>query len=317
MSMWKRQEIQKVSRRIGLGLLLAASLNAAILPEKFGPYQKSATTPVQLSDTAVWQEYGFKAAERAEYRAGNRQALVTAWRLGDPTGAVAAAQWLQPGVQQYENYVLRIEGSLAKAELEQLQASLPDLDRSAMPTLPSQLPARDRVKGSERYLLGPASLAQFEPRVSSELVAFNKGAEAQLASYRTEEGEARLLLISYPTPQIAGERLRALEKLSEWKVRRKGPMVAVVIGGAPAAANTLLGSVTYEPQVSWTEYVPKLENPGEMLLSITVLAGILIAASIAFGLFFGGALRFRFSRFGVEHMDKEFTSLNLDRRGGA
>ena len=65
--------------------------------------------------------------------------------------------------------------------------------------------------------LGPVSLAKFEPRVSADLAGFNKGAEAQLARYKTEAGEAKLLLLSYPTPQIAGERFREFAKRPEWK----------------------------------------------------------------------------------------------------
>ena len=55
------------------------------------------------------------------------------------------------------------------------------------------------------------SLAQFEPRVSPDLAGFDKGAEAQLARYKMPSGEAQVLLLSYPTPQIAGERFREFE----------------------------------------------------------------------------------------------------------
>ncbi|HYP07451.1 MAG TPA: hypothetical protein VER03_14555, partial [Bryobacteraceae bacterium] len=155
---------------------------------------------------------------------------------------------------------------------------------------------------------------KFEPRVPSNLVGFNKGAEGQIASYKTEGGEARLLLFSYPTPQIAGERFRELEKREEWKVRRHGPMVAMVLDASPLAADQLLASVSYQPKVSWSEHVPKYENPGDMLLAISLLAVGLIVASVLFGLFFGGLRQVFGSKFGVQAIDDNFTTLHLGDR---
>jgi hypothetical protein len=310
--MWKRQEIQKVLRCSGLGLLLAVAASAAVLPEQFGEYKKVARGVVDIADRPIWNEYGFQTAERADYdRAGSRVSI-SVWHLKDATGAYAASQWLQAGVVQHGNYLLRVDGQLSATELGQLQSKLTRVDRAANPSLPRFLPAKDRVKGSERYILGPVSLAKFEPRVPADLAGFDKGAEGQLARYQTEGGEAPLLLLSYPTPQIAGDRYRALEKRSDLKARRHGPMVAVVFDAAPPVAEKLLASVAYQPKVSWSEPVPKNENPGDMILAICILAGILMAASVALGLFFSGFHIMIFgSKFGVQAIDQNFTSLHL------
>ena len=188
MSMRKRQEVQKVSRRtavVVLALLGNAALSgAAVLPDQFGEYKRAAIAQVDVSDRPVWDEYGFKTAERADFGAGDRKVNVTVWQMKDTTGALAALQWLQPGVIQHGNYVLRLEGQIADADLTQLKSKLPKVDRAANPSLPAFLPAAGRVKNSERYILGPVSLAQFEPRVSPGLAGFDKGAEASLPGIR-------------------------------------------------------------------------------------------------------------------------------------
>jgi len=303
-----------VSRRLCVALWLTASLSAAVLPEQFGQYKRVSAGPVEITDRTVWQEYGFERAERAEYVGGSRQVSVTVWKLGDTTGALAASQWLGPGAVQHGSYVLGVDGEVPAGDLQQLESKLPNVDRSANPSLPGFLPTRNRVRGSERYVLGPASLAKFEPRVSADLAAFNKGAEAQIAQYQTNSGEAQLLLISYPTPQIAGERFREFEKRQDWKARRYGPMVGVVLGATPEAADELLSSMSYQPNITWSEKVPKRENVGEMILAICILAGALMVASLVLGLMFGGLRQVFGSRFGVQSIDENFTSLHLDQK---
>jgi hypothetical protein len=312
MSMWKRQEIQKVLRRLSVGLWLTVGLNAAVLPQQFGEYKHVSRGVVEITDRPVWDEYGFQTAERANYAAGVRNVGISVWKLKDTTGASAAAQWLQPGAFQYGNYVLRLDGRLAPADLADLKAKLPNVNRAANPALPEFLPPGDRVPASERYILGPASLAKFEPRISPDLAGFHKGAEAQLARYKAADGEPQVLLLSYPTPQIAGDRFREFQKRPDLKARRHGPLVAVVLDSTPESAEKLLSAVAYQPKVTWSEHVPKNENVGEMILAICILAGALIAASVVLGLFFGG-FRMAFGKFGVQHIDRTFTSLHLDR----
>jgi hypothetical protein len=315
--MWKRQEVQEMSRRRAVAavaalLLSAAGLQGAFLPEAFGAYTRVAAGGVDVADRPVMDEYGLQSAERAEYDAGGKKVAVTAWQLKDATGAYAAAQLLQPGVVQHGNYVLRVEGSLNAADLAHLQGKLPKVDRSALPTLTQYFPDKNRVKASERFVLGPVSLAHVEPRIPGDLAGFNKGAEAQVARYKTRQGgEAKLVLLSYPTPQIAGDRFRAFEQRPDWKVRRHGPMVAVALDAAPEVAEALVSSIVYKPQLSWSEHVPKVENPGEMLEAIFIVAGALAVASLVIGMFMGGFRQLFGSRFGVQAIDDNFTSLHI------
>ena len=49
-----------------------------------------------------------------------------------------------------------------------------------------------------------------------------------------------MLLLSYPTPQIAGQRFREFEKHPEWKARRYGPMLGVVLDAPEPAGKAPL-----------------------------------------------------------------------------
>src|SRR5690242_8040921 len=77
-------------------LLLPFLASAAILPDAVGPYHRGAVSQSAISDRAVWDEYGLKASEKAAYENGAETFTATAYRLQDPTGALAAFQWLRP-----------------------------------------------------------------------------------------------------------------------------------------------------------------------------------------------------------------------------
>ena len=90
-------------------------------------------------------------------------------------------------------------------------------------------------------------------------------------------------------------------------------MVGVVLDAPPEHADKILSGVAYQPKVTWSEDVPKNENPGDMILAICILAGALMVASLVLGLFFGGLRQVFGSKFGVQAIDDNFTSLHLDR----
>ena len=72
----------------------------------------------------------------------------------------------------------------------------------------------------------------------AELVIFDAGAEVMSANYASEEGLAKLTLISYPRPAIAGAQLRkidaenpsSLDGRAAYYTKRTGPLIAMVSG---------------------------------------------------------------------------------------
>src|SRR5579863_9854871 len=107
------------------GLILAAvfvsSACGAIWPDHLGPYQRKSTAAFPQPQS---EEYGFEAAERADY--GPFQ--VTAWRFKDTTGSYAASL-LNTGLR-VGNYLVRCEGDCPKNFPQLADASLPHVSHA-------------------------------------------------------------------------------------------------------------------------------------------------------------------------------------------
>lgn len=317
--------------RLTLAFSAGISLSGAILPEKFGNWTRTgAVEPVAPPDPALWTEHGFLAAESAGFRRGGRPAKLTIYRMKDPTGGLAAYQELRtpgPSLQLGKMASAKPEGALVllgnyvvewiptpkPSDLSDLTSSLSKVDRSSLPALPGRLPQRDRVAASDRSILGPAALARLAPGIPAKAARFDLGAEAQFARYSISGAESQLIVFSYPTPQIARVQRDVLAQLGGWAVHRAGPLVALAPLASGSAAERLTQSVEYSPSLMWNEQPIKPQgNPGDMLLAIVILAGVLIALSVLFGVLFGGS-RVILRRFGIESADASLTSLNLSR----
>src|SRR5216684_2303407 len=80
-----------------------------------------------------------------------------------------------------------------------------------LPSLPNYLPRQSLVKNTAKYVVGPLAMDKLRSPLPSQLVDFNAGAEVVIGKYASSAGDATLMLISYPTPQIAGEHLRQID----------------------------------------------------------------------------------------------------------
>ncbi|HUS05505.1 MAG TPA: hypothetical protein VMZ52_04375 [Bryobacteraceae bacterium] len=309
-------------RRCLLALLLCPLLEAAIWPEQIGTLKRAETQNVAAPDPSLWVEFGFVTGEQARFADAARRLTATAWRLKDTTGAFAALQSFGSSLPagstriQEDNYILQFDGGkLSADELKRLANVLPKVDHASLPPLKDAIPARGRIPGSERYILGPVSLERFEPKISPSAAGFHLGAEAQLARYKAKHGDEKLIVFSYPTPQIARERSEVLSQVAGAVVKRSGPLVAVVPSpGDPDAAERLLAMVKYTPIVTWSEPAPKKEaNFGDTLQSIVILAAVLIVCSVLLGVFLGG-FRVLLARFGISSADNSFTALDIGKK---
>jgi len=198
---------------------------------------------------------------------------------------------LQEAMLAYGNYLFHFLGYKPQLpELEELFDRLPRLDQSALPTLPGYLPSRDLVVNSERYILGPESLAKFAPEIPPSLAAFHLGAEAQMGRFRAEKGEMSLAIFSYPTPHLARERAEAFRNLAGAMVKRAGPLVAVILAPKDAdAAERLLSAVRYEATVSLSQYVPTRRDLWwDLLINIALLTALLLLFCTVAGLAVAG-----------------------------
>jgi hypothetical protein len=290
--------------------LAVLPLGAAILPDQIGDFTRGETKTLAAQDPVLYQEFGFISAEQAEYKNSAKRFTATAWRLRDSTGAFGLFEARRPAdatpaklsalsaktpdgaIFAYGNYVFQGSGEVPEQkDLEMLFARLPQLDNAPLPALASYLPQDGLIPNSQRYILGPVSLARFEPRIAPSLAAFHLGTEAQLGRYRTPKGDLTLVIFSYPTPNIARERQEEFSKLPGAIAKRSGPWVGVIVQPPDAdAAERVLGGVQYAGNLTLNEKVPV--NQGLLLyrlfLNIFVLSGVLIALSIIVGVGFGG-----------------------------
>jgi hypothetical protein len=309
MLVWERKEVQEMPRFLALFALLAVLLPAAILPEGIEGNSRKSAVAVMPAEEAIFRDYGFQDGERAEYAGKDGKFAVTAWRLNDSTGAFALFQYLRPadskpspasrlaavkGNQlwvELGNYVLEFNGFKPQEEtLNQLMLAMPRYETSSLPALTGFLPKNGRIPNSERYILGPASLERFEPKIPPSVAAFQFGAEAQVARYRDKDGEVQLTVFNYPNHQVAKARIDDFQKIPGITAKRSGPLVATVSSAPnPDAAQRVLADVQYQATVTLNQRPPtKDENMGDILISIFKLTGILIVFCVLAGLLFAG-----------------------------
>jgi hypothetical protein len=313
-----------------LTLLISTATLAAdvdFLPKSFAGWTQSSvsadTRDAALADSAypaVLKEYGFTDAETATYtRPDGRKLSIKAARFQDATGAYGAYTFYrQPEMKSeqigtkaasanqrilfFRSNVLvdanfdRLTG-MSAAELRELAAALPTASgaKDNLPSLPQYLPRQNEVENSARYILGSQALAALKAPLTAEQVDFQYDPEILQQQYTTEDGPLTLMLVQYPTPQIAGDRLRALESLAKANaglaIRRSGPLLIVESGAVNSSeAKAVLNSVNYEAEVTWNEAtsVTKRDNIGNLIVAVFGLIGILLLVSLIFGLFFGG-----------------------------
>jgi len=226
--------------------------------------------------------------------------------------------------------------AMSAAELRELATDIPTVRGASanLPGLPTYLPKPSYVKNTAKYVLGPATLERVGSPIPAQLVDFNAGAEVVLGNYNSSGGEGTLMLISYPTPQIAGEHLRHIDaahqanqqqqpgalpfqEVGTFLDKRSGPIVVIAAGPyAQSEAKDLLSSVNYDADVTWNEntFQDKKNNLANLLVNIIILCGILIGFGLVAGIAFGG-LRVLLHRWvsGKDSSERvEFISLHLE-----
>jgi hypothetical protein len=342
-----------------------------VLPAEFAGWQvagavaRSADPAVaDAANASVLREYGFQRMEKAAYtRDDGRNLTVAAIVFADASGAYGAFTFYNSSDMGEEtigsqaaflnNRVLFCQQNvlvtavfdklsvMSASQLRQLAGLLPAAEGSKgnPPPLPSYLPRRafGKIfeKNTTKYVLGPVALDRVGAPLPAALVDFNSGAEVVIGKYAAPAGNATLMLIEYPTPQIAAERLRQIDAAHQVAGQatgvasmvdvgpffdaRTGPIVAIASGPlSKSEARSLLSSISYEADVTWNEntYLSKKDNLANFLFNAIVLCIIVVGLSLVAGIAFGG-LRVLIKRFFPDSVfdrpeTMEFISLHLD-----
>jgi hypothetical protein len=320
-------------RQFILSLLLAGSAFGAMLPETIGAWKRGEPGPAAVPNAAVWAEYGLQSSETSPYSDGTSSYTITAYRFTDATGALAAFDELRPpdakpvalmGLSAQTatedlvtagNYLFAVKGYRIKPEeLSHLFATVPNYEHSPLPNLPGYLPAGARPN-SERYIVGPQSLARFAPGIPPSTAGFHFSAEGELATYGAPGKETTLVIFSYPTMEIARDRYAHFQQLPGTVAKRTGPLVAVALNSpSPDDAERLLAQVKYQVSVTIPEHVPTAkDNPVNLFWNILILCAVLASFMVVSGLVFGG-IRVLFRRSGASGDGDAMISLHLSGR---
>jgi len=309
-----------------------------VLPDRFGAWESTGPAKtLRLQDLgnnwAQWTngdkvlgESGLKHIEERSYRNGGDAATFRVFILLDPSTAYEFYTFLlAAGMSNFGigddsalsqtdarfmvgNFV--VQATLSPAtKPESLKDILAPLrakaDPTPLPPLKSYLPQKWRVFGTEKYALGPeafragmTSLNQGAYADLSKEVGFQNGAETIMARYQGEHGSGVLLLIEYPTPQLAENHLHHLEqalpaaaKQAGVTVDRKASLLSLVFAAtSPMHAQAIRDEVNYATEVTWNEPSQTATDPPlvYMMFKIFLFTSLFLVVATIAGIAFGG-----------------------------
>lgn len=176
-------------------------------------------------------------------------------------------------------------------------------DRTPLPPIRMYLP-KGFLDGTQKYAQGPSgfqhALAALKRDEFAGLVTeagFASGAEAIVAEYRSGRDSAGLLLIEYPTPQLAEQHLKHLEqalapaaKEAGTTIERKGSLLSLVLRPtSPAFGSALRSELNYQTEVTWNEPRQTISDPpmltavGKIIIATLLLMVVAVVLGAAFG----------------------------------
>ncbi|MGA8100734.1 MAG: DUF6599 family protein [Candidatus Acidiferrales bacterium] len=324
-----------------LGLATAFALPAAAaaptaqtsagLPDSFSGWTGGPQTPLEPStvagaaSTGILTEYGYVAGWQRAYTKDGRSVEVRLYQMKDPSDGYGLYSFLRGPEMHGTNITehssisptraLMLQGNfVVDATGKDFQALAPDwkglvaaiaphADSGAYPILWQHLPESGIEPKSDHYLLGPQGLRQFFPLADGDWLGFSDGAEAEVARYRVNGNELTLLVVDFPTPQIATSKLEQFSQRFNLNAaipgdarptvyaRRELTLVGLVAGArSQEEADTLLSQVHSAIHVTWNEPGSSFTEPGigPIIVGIIVGTGVICLFAVIAGVAFGG-----------------------------
>jgi hypothetical protein len=287
-------------------------------PEHVGPEGPS-------NSMNLWKETGRTTGEFCQYASGDAKIEVRLEKYRDPSNAYEVytaliSPEMRPSTLDRTSAVdgdrlfvllgssileVRPTTAISTEDLAALvRAASAHSDQTPLPPIRTYLP-RGFTDGTQKYALGPVAFRNAMTALKQEEFAglvdeagFALGAEAIFAHYRAGKDEAVLLLIEYPTPQLAEQHLRHLEqvislaaKQAGTTIERNASLLSVVLKPTSTAyGKSLRSAVNYETHVTWNEPTHTITDPpwAYILAKIFFFTGIFMVVAIALGAAFGG-----------------------------
>lgn len=281
--------------------------------------------PALPSGSAILAEYGWRSTESASYGTASRGIGVVVFEMDDPSGAYGLYSYLRTPELARANltdhssisgdHALVLEGNLvldihgqdlgkSTPQLRALVAAVaPRAHDGTLPMLGAFLPQKNMIDRTDRYVLGPQTLNQLFPGGLGDSLGFQSRAEAELAHYRLAGHDAILLIVEFPTDQLASRQLVGLERTFHVNdtsqtagspmvfAKRSATLLAIVSGASSEAeANVLLDQIQLETDRSWNEPTFQFKEPsiGMMIVGSIIGAGTICLFALIAGISFGG-----------------------------
>jgi hypothetical protein len=312
-----------------------------------------------LPDSDIYAEYGLQKLTNRTYSKGKTKATVEIFEMKFDSGAFGLFTFhrgsLPPNRRELHvgRHLISIAGGGKENPFDPSLASAFDLlktnlagEPSELPVLPTHLPGQGKVAESEKYLVGPAALAQLkEFSHLKDIINFDGGVEAVAADYQIGGGKMSLIIVEYHTPQSATDGYNAaLKQFTSLDQSEKDRSILKRIGNYLVKAvnvsdrpetEKILGQIKYQPKVYWSGQKlsdipidfrppdPTAIEAATKTIKVVVRSifwiGFMLASSILLGLIAGGTYfywrRFRRRRLGIDDVfgdTGDTLRLNLD-----
>jgi hypothetical protein len=301
-----------------------------VLPDHFAHLSKNHTLrdmktvpPAEYAE--IWREAGSVSVEQGEYDSGTAKLEATLEKYRDPTSAYEVyTAYLNPGMHPtvlnrtsavdgdrmlvlLGSFILQVRPvqAISTADLATFVNSVgTHADPTPLPPIRMYLP-KGFLDGTQKYAQGPAGfqnafavLKRDEFAGLAQEAGFASGAEAMVAEYRNGKNSAGLLLIEYPTPQLAEQHLKHLEealapaaKEAGTTIERKGSLLSLVLRpSSPAFGNALRNELNYQTEVTWNEPRQTISDPPMLSIvgKIIIATLLLMVVAVVLGAAFGG-----------------------------
>ncbi len=309
-----------------------------------------------LPDAAIYTEYGLERIYSRVYSKGNVKATVEIFEMRYPSGAFGLFTFNRGSLSANRrevysgSHLISIEGgvndqSLDSSLIETLRRNIPNQSGN-LPLLPSHLPEQNKIAGSEKYLVGPAALAQLASfSTLKDVIKFDGGVEIAIADYKNGDGAMSLMIIEFHTPQMASDGHKSATKyIDSLSQNDKGNRILKKVGNYLVhainvrnadEAGSLIGQIKYDYKVYWEgkklsdiplEFRPPdpvaIEEANRTLMIMVrsfYWVGALLTGSILLGLIAGGTFfywrRYRRRKLGLDDLFSDAggaVRLNLD-----
>ncbi|HEY9786456.1 MAG TPA: DUF6599 family protein [Candidatus Obscuribacterales bacterium] len=213
----------------------AIERQTALIPLKAAQSESTTSTPpltnVDPQTAEILSEFALSCIYRRAYQRGQRFLYVTAYEFKNPCGAFGAYNFLREGASTVitrgdgsseddhsisfwkGNYFIKlVQTSEDDEESKEALRSIADRiaksipQNAAVPPILSQLPALDRVKGTEKLVMGPTAGRKFFPAPYIGFLSLDRAQGAAIADYqflRPYPERLKLLYVDYGDPVVA------------------------------------------------------------------------------------------------------------------